>query len=522
MGKKLQLLIVDDDFQIREGIRCAFEWENLGIDHVETASNGLAALESIQKDMPDLILADIQMPGMTGLELVQKIREQETDTRIILISAYSEFEYCREALRLRANDYILKPVRFRELENTLLKNIAALQASREEKEQQKAVALEQEIHALYEERNKADGSDLLHLLGEEYPFLRNSALLTIVIQPVGLPAGQEDTWYTATEQLGAFMKKKMEAAIIPPRKDYLILFVKGSHSALEINQTQNRARILLEQGLKELDTAPFKVVAGISGIHEAKGMQDAFLRAKDATVNYFYCPSRSVFLSEEIRVTETLLPQKAQKCEKIIQLCCMQQLNRLEIKQQMAEMKTILADSMVREIPLKKQLVQAIWGCGKTESAAFKDLVYEQTDTLDELIMVLERYFIGMQSNLKEEESRASLSRGVALAVEYIKVHGFGPLGVPEVAEAAGMSPNRFSSVFKKEMGMSMTEFLTKVRMEEARRLAIKTNMKVNEICEATGFSGYMYFSRVFRDTYGCSVSEMREHPEKYMDIESF
>lgn len=127
MGTMLKVMLVDDEVTILEGFKRLFDWESYGCKVVCEACDGVMAVNQARTYQPDIIIMDINLPVMTGLEALRLIREQNRDCACIIVSGYDEFEYCREALRLRITDYILKPVDFGEfgkvIENIKLKLI---------------------------------------------------------------------------------------------------------------------------------------------------------------------------------------------------------------------------------------------------------------------------------------------------------------------------------------------------------------------------------------------------------------
>lgn len=116
-----KLLVADDEMFVRKGIVCETDWKSLGFGEILEASNGREALEMIRSEKPDLIISDIRMPKMSGIGMLKAMREEKNDTPVIFLTAYSEFEYAREALKLYAFDYILKPFEDGELEAAVLR-----------------------------------------------------------------------------------------------------------------------------------------------------------------------------------------------------------------------------------------------------------------------------------------------------------------------------------------------------------------------------------------------------------------
>lgn len=127
----LKVLVVDDEIFVRKGIVLETDWAAIGCMVVAEAENGLEGLEAARKYTPDLIISDIKMPRMNGIEMLKRLREEGSEVRIIFLTAYSEFEYAQNAIKLLASDYLLKPFEDGELERTVL-------AVREKIEQERA------------------------------------------------------------------------------------------------------------------------------------------------------------------------------------------------------------------------------------------------------------------------------------------------------------------------------------------------------------------------------------------------
>lgn len=116
----MRLLVADDENRIRNGL-LSLPWETIGIDKVYQAENGLEAMEILKEKKIDIVISDIKMPGITGLELAEYVKKCHMDTSVILLTGFSEFEYAREALRNGVADYMLKPIRPRDILETVSK-----------------------------------------------------------------------------------------------------------------------------------------------------------------------------------------------------------------------------------------------------------------------------------------------------------------------------------------------------------------------------------------------------------------
>jgi two-component system response regulator YesN len=113
----MKLLILDDDVQIREGVEKSIDWECAGIDEVKSAGDGVSGLKMALSFKPDIILSDVRMPGINGLDLLREIKEMLPRSKVILISGYDDFEYLQKAVKYKADAYELKPVKVQNLIN---------------------------------------------------------------------------------------------------------------------------------------------------------------------------------------------------------------------------------------------------------------------------------------------------------------------------------------------------------------------------------------------------------------------
>ena len=123
----LKVLIADDEIKVSKLIQCLVQWDELGMEVIGTVNDGVKAYEMILEKQPDIVITDIRMPGMDGIELVEKVLGRVGSDRkvfFVIISGYSQFEYAQQAVKLGVEDYLLKPIKKKELEAVLHKNPA--------------------------------------------------------------------------------------------------------------------------------------------------------------------------------------------------------------------------------------------------------------------------------------------------------------------------------------------------------------------------------------------------------------
>ena len=132
-----QVMLADDENDVLEVIQKKIDWNALGLEEPVKASNGVEALELAEKVQPDIVMTDIKMPYMDGLELARQLRQLYPDIRIIILSGFDEFEYAKEAVHLNAVEYLLKPIDSEYLTAVFRKITASLDQEHEERQNQK-------------------------------------------------------------------------------------------------------------------------------------------------------------------------------------------------------------------------------------------------------------------------------------------------------------------------------------------------------------------------------------------------
>lgn len=504
----MKLLIVDDDYQIREGMRYGIKWNELGITEVETCANGLEAMHVVVNKMPDIIVADIQMPGMNGLEMIAKIREKDTRTKVIFISAYSEFEYCRKALVLGANDYVLKPIQMDEFLDVIKKNVTELNEEKERNIRFRKAVVGQMARDIYIAPADINTEEFATELRKEYPILKSDYFITILFHLDKNRITDEEK-KEVIESLKDYMEEKIVLLIESESLCWGIS--EGNNSALVTFYLQNRIKQRLGKWNEIYEGKYGSISAGISQSHIGKDIKIGLIQAQYAIKKLFYQEKGMAMLYISDEATENKESENALKE--------IRHENHLEYKKEYLENYLNRAkENFIDKNQFKKYLLEFYrkYSKGYTWELEITHLESKlnHLDYARDCIELIDAALENKMDYLKEMGEK-KYSHTVMLAEEYIRKHFCEPITAVDVAMTVEKSPNYFSSTFKKETGKSFTRYLNDLRLERAKWLLLHTNQQVSEICGQVGYTDYIYFSQLFKQRYGCSASKLRNNEAK-------
>lgn len=177
--RKWKVLIVEDEFRIGLMIKELIKWDEIGLEYVGLADNGETALNIIEKENPDIVITDIRMPKIDGLELISLAKQKNAHIRFVILTGYKEFEYAHKALQYGVNDYLLKPINEEELNKVLRKIHAELsQKHKDEENLIKTVSASKHIikSNILSNIIKNNDTDLLNEIKDDYNLMLSGAI----------------------------------------------------------------------------------------------------------------------------------------------------------------------------------------------------------------------------------------------------------------------------------------------------------------------------------------------------------
>lgn len=517
-----KLLLVDDEAVILHGLRQLLPWKNLEIEIIGEAKDGKEALRIIEEKKPDIVLSDIAMPNLSGIELLKIIAEQKKNTKIIFLSGYQEFHYAREAVKYGASDYLLKPVKREELQNSITN---ALQQLKEEKMAGKRRRLPKKEEILFQEvitkkDFQKEANEILRM--EENK--KNKMEVTIAALKIFVKNK------IATEKNKNYIREEVYDYIEKVLKEYQIGMIlrEEYHVCYFMLYTEKSREQILRYCQKVVlqisRKYPVDIILGVGDWMDIHGkLMYLYDTAKFALEFYYFNGERMIYYSDIIKEGKGSILDYQQVLEDIKRQIVMnfdeeQIIEDIRKSLKLLEVihyghKNALVNSCIQ---LAGEIFRALENCGMIDR---EDRMEEWEEFLEEirkkstfhlLQQTFDEYYRGLflQMKLCRPEKKVSEIQKIK---QYIQEHYKENITLEELAGFIGMNPAYMSVFFKKETGKNFKTYLTEVRMEQALRLMNQTNLKNYELAEAVGYRDVKQFREKFREIYGISPQEYKK-----------
>ncbi len=502
-----KLLIVDDEYQTRRGLCELIDWQSMHISLVGDASDGDNALQMVETHHPDILLTDVRMHRMDGLELARRSRELLPNLGIVFISGYSDADYLRNALYVGASDYIYKPIRTEELQSTMIRLVDKLNKQAEVLqllENSKPILKERFLHSWFHGLldDKQAIRSKLSLLGLSFP--DNGDLLAIAFQPqwASLPEnGQAENCQIVLEQL---IHTNLNHVLTCAEDSGVItlLAVEDQHLDDALHRISHQAEVALH--------TPVNIAVSLK--HE--DWLDAHIAVEEAIQTIagqtLETENRILFYEEETgskQFTVNLMDNELLEGYLLSGNADML-IHFVESTLQESKHNAQLVRKLLMSAMLQMDLTLQRKGISVLDSAAFcRQAVSYQS------ITIIKNSFVSMiQEACKVIESRLekSYSPAVDRAVQIIQTQYMDHLSVNMIAEQVHYSPAHLSTVFKRETGMTLSDSILQIRLKSAMNLLRTTLDSVSSIARQSGYADVQYFSRVFKQFTGLTPLEYR------------
>lgn len=524
----IRAILADDEGIILKGLKKLIDWERLGIRIVGEAGDGKEALELMREKKPQLVISDIAMPGLSGLELLREIGRQGLEAKVIFVSGYQEFSYAQDAVRYGAVDYLLKPVEREELERAVCKAVGLID------DQSRLSILnntesEDKLHQIFQ-KISGTGEYAKEDLYEQFSNLNISVegktMAGAAFRLYSLKRGEKNARMQELLKFSAANKiqKKLENSgwgFVVKKEVSACFVVFLLEPGQERTTMESRVRRLMEEAA---DRQNLTVKAGVGEVvDDVSFLPLAYKTARFAMELYYFTEEEIVWYEDVQKEFHESFEQYQEDVQNLKQSFFIRQKSiSMEINQVLTGIKNLhfgnrfaalnrcnlMVTGLIQDL-CDTYLLDRTWIEEGERCMEQMRLMPTYRQTCELVIDLLNRMHRQVLAGGSGEYNEAVRIR------QYVDEHFAENLTLESMARMAGMNAYYFSSYFKKNTGMNFKAYLTDIRMEEALRLLLNTDCKAYEIAERVGYRNVRQFNENFRGKYGKSPNEYRKEQRK-------
>lgn len=528
----IHLLIVDDEQTTREGLLNYMGWNDLGIDMVKTAEDGLDALQLCGSFKPDIVITDVKMPRMDGIQFAMKLKDMLPYCKILFLSSYAEKEYLKSAIHLKALDFIEKPVNLEVIRDQVHNAVVMCLEERKIRQAEQSIRnenklLQQEQLALYWITRYADYSNETRAEMETAFFPPGSAFVTAIIKIHSLTESDLQNLLLHKNDLLEKMGLRFAAFSLESLrgfKDNQHLIVHTYSRNLKNPEELVNPLALFRSDLQALLRAPLLCFIGIGQlVYSPERLLDSYHTAAVAIQRQFYNDYNQIIVFREAKHSRTEQNSR-EAAASLTFAACLEEEKQAEAFAVLTNTAASLReneDTLVNDaknvffdllltifrIADKKKLQLADSG----EDKEYLWSVLFRFNTMREMVFYTEEKLNQFFTQSREKPDSGSIA---ARIFDFVHMHYKDPdMSIKSIAEHLFLSPNYLSLQFKKETNMTINQYITDYRMEKAKELLTNKHYKLYEVATQVGFQDANYFTKIFKKVTGKTPSEFKEKP---------
>ncbi|GHT77576.1 DNA-binding response regulator [Spirochaetia bacterium] len=531
MDDPLRVIIVEDEYRIAVLINKLIHWDELHLKFAGLFGNGCEALDAIAQSVPNIVISDIKMPVMDGIELARNIREQGFDIRVVLISGFREFEYAQNALRYGVNDYLVKPINETELNATLGKIYEeyCLRVKQQSETQQLEDEIRRSQPVLYREAlqmlETGTFEEGIGVFNRNYTLcLRDGIMRVLLIKfdPFVYQAVNEYQDQIILEKIAGYMRASCGGIVF----EKIVSVRAGTLTVMGLYNYPLEQKNVFEHAVRDLlaDVKKYTGSFDRGEITIGMGSEESFETVFRSFQSADACVKARIVIGTGKVIQDSDCPVQAHGISAMEYIShyrvrienAIQSFSEPQCKQILDEIfKTLIKTDMVQPgliYECAEELIRIFFVlAGEHEDSGRKLRCQIQhcctvsglTDTLKE------QFGISLQriKELREEQS----SRPIREAKEFIDHHFSEKITLEDVAEVLQLNSTYFSVLFKKETGQNFSVYITGLRMAKAKEMLRTTNYTMDRIAEQVGYEDTRYFSQNFIKVVGMKPSLFRK-----------
>lgn len=513
-----KLLIIDDEELIIDGLKEILPWDEMGIVLTRTAANGIEAIEIVNKEKPDIIMTDIKMPLMDGLQLAEYLCKNEVKSKTVICTGYADFDYAKKAIEYQVKSFLMKPVDPKELYDVITNIVNQLEL---EKNQLKTLNL-------YEEKVRNDQLSAHYLSETRNRDALNLQTTNKLIMCVINMSNYDICTFQILQQYFDEISKKYgtlcEHSIFFQNSfsdNQFILITEHNKAVKDAIIYQTMYDLLKEYSEYIRAKMGIHTMAGISTVYKNKNESfQIYLKTKFITENMQSKPNRSIYFEHQFN--------KAFESLKVNTNI----INNLMLQMEFGNRKQVfsLYQDMIKQwamnenalIFIKMNIQQVLISMSNLfvrYNGNLYELGHNYADIFSEIWKIQKiEDLVNLSSILLEagydylnciRDKKETL---ISQVIQYIKEYYAQPITLSSVASRFYISPSYLSRKFKNEQGVNFNDYINHIRLSKAQYLLETTEFKIADIAKIVGYDNEYYFSKKFTGTFGKSPSLYRKN----------
>ncbi len=536
-----KVIIADDEKKVCQLIYMLVDWKEFDMEVAAIVNNGIEVLEQVREHAPDLIITDIRMPGLNGLEMIEQVKAADNTIEFIIISGYRHFEYAQTAIKFGVNDYLLKPIKKEDLVSTLSKMQIKLQEKNDLRKGREQ--LKKDLESNKVKLRKGLFTDILF-----------TGVITGVMNKTNLTIDKINSEYNYNFQKGYFQTVCLKL-------DHVRLLNYGNTSILE-EKTVDLLKKILRPVCHDfgvyfdnntvfciLNYAPEQVKEIrklLKTVIDENILQDAIYQQLEVTIGLGSPVTDVTYLMESFKKSDYALQQRlflgtgkvlefeAETGENLADSPIFYDFNRnftaalnnLDLAAVIKDLETLKRNLLKRAettgheiLQMTKEVCNVYLLSMRANKAVVSNADHFINDfneaagdcsSVQELFKLLNKTISESLNKVIEDRKQVNI-KPIRMAKQYIENNYMKSISLDEVSAHVGFNATYFSTLFKKETGNTFLEYLSSVRMNQSKELLKETNKSIVTICEEVGYSDIKYFTKSFKKFTGLKPNEYRK-----------
>lgn len=521
----LKTIIVDDELIIRQGIKQLIPWEELGYSIEDEASDGESALTKLKSAYFHVMITDISMPNMNGLELIKEIRTFNSELKIIVLSGYNEFEYVKEAMKYQVDNYLLKPISEQELIETL-RNVKHVIKTKIEHQylgsEHSHVLINHLMNRMIQHKiSTIEFRNRANFLQIEIP---SAPYRMAVIELESLAAKYEEELdsleyvilYACLNVVKEIFRNDGLASVVFEDNQHRIvcLFEDGTTTVTPEQRMEDILQAIRIYVKTTVTIALSDPVYALSGLHQAYSEANKLIEYTFFLGYNLVVTSNSIPISSHVSINEE---EWLSSYERSIRSCSLENTKQIitelftrklqEAVPTRAYIEYLSMKFIFNSVEVLKEFNGNLSFLYDGQTSLYQRLTaLNSIDAIaDHLILISSEVITNIQ---RLQQSRPS--KIIEAICSYIDEHYAEDIKLKDIGEIYYMNSSYLGKLFRKDKGESFNDYLNKVRLTQAKHLLKSTNQRIYQIAELVGYKDYNYFCKIFKQQFGVLPSNIK------------